>query len=407
MHSHRFMDQNGIWRHQDLTDFDDDDFGTFYKIRNGFVQVGFTVQAGFYTVLNNPLILFASLVAFAIVLTVGLLAVQAQATVYSNERINNAEDAAISAGSSFAKALDDAGRGPLFTISQFVKHLDTFKGLPDEIGHLGGLIDGVGVAPPLAGKEETHRDLSNTSATNPSFIEEFNSIAQGIKADAGLEKILVSLQIAPNGVVSMIYPLVNREDFEAPIYMNNTGAIGHDLLNDARRFDAARYTLSSDKPVVVGPLTLIQGDTPVVQECFIMRLAINMTGYQIPVRQEAGEIDIYESWGFAVVLLNWAEAKKKTGLNDEFIMRGMDFSLTRVDVNVNTVTLEEEITVCEMKRKCYNILSNIFAFSLQHGLFLLTFYSRLSKLQIPLTGSCWVIIIVWWSPWPLRTMNGP
>ena len=97
------MDQNGIWRHQDLTDFDDDDFGTFYKIRNGFVQVGFTVQAGFYTVLNNPLILFASLVAFAIVLTVGLLAVQAQATVYSNERINNAEDAAISAGSSFAK----------------------------------------------------------------------------------------------------------------------------------------------------------------------------------------------------------------------------------------------------------------------------------------------------------------
>lgn len=334
-----FVNNYEDWKHQDIHDFDEDEEGNCSKIATWCQSNFWSMKTILYTALHNPFIILVSFIVFAIIMVSGLVAVQALARIYAKERKNKAEELALHSGISFSKALDDAGRGPLFAISQFVKHLDEFKHLPHEIGQrddFGLLPDHL--APPLPGKEKTHRDLSNTNATSPHLVELFNDIAANAKKDAGLEGILVSLQLAPMGVVSMIYPLINREDFEPPIYMNNTGAIGHDLLFDKRRTDGARKTLSSDKPVVVGPLTLIQGDTPVVKEAFIMRLAINMTGYLINVPQENAPDVPYESWGFAVVLLNWAEAKEKTGLYEVFKKNGMEFTLTRVDTKLDPIT---------------------------------------------------------------------
>ncbi len=54
--------------------------------------------------------------------------------------------------------------------------------------------------------------------------------------------------LAPNGVVTQIYPLAGNE-----------AAIGHDLLNDPRRRTEARAAIESRKLTLAGPFRLIQG----------------------------------------------------------------------------------------------------------------------------------------------------
>ncbi|WP_291326249.1 diguanylate cyclase [Desulfovibrio sp. UCD-KL4C] len=56
-----------------------------------------------------------------------------------------------------------------------------------------------------------------------------------------------AVQLAPNGVVSYIYPLKGNE-----------GAIGHNLLKDKRRDDGALKTVQSREVTFVGPIKLIQ-----------------------------------------------------------------------------------------------------------------------------------------------------
>ena len=328
----RFMNDDNIWRHQEFM-FDDEEDSWISKIREFCNELTLSLKSVFYTVMHHPSVLISSGIVFIIVLVAGLLAVQAQSTVYTNQLKDLAEDIAKDASSEFSKALDDAGRGPLFTMSQFIKNLDSFRRLSNEIGQLNGLTQNWA---PLRTNSTTHRDLSNTSATDPDFIAQYNKIASGIKEDAGLDKILVNIQLAPMGVVSMLYPLINYEDFASPLYLNNTGAVGHDLIHDPNRVEQVRATLESEKPVVVGPLTLIQGDNPVVRECFIMRLAVNISGYIINIpenREQNLPAETFNSWGMAVVLINWANAKEKTGLYEKFKADRMEFILTSVNVN--------------------------------------------------------------------------
>jgi len=330
----RFIDKEHIWKNQDINFDNEDDFTRCQIFREWVFTSAHSIKNIVFTAIYNPLILVTTLLIFIVLCSVGLVIIQAFVTVHYNNRVDTASDVALKSGAAFSKALEDAGRGPLFAISQFVKQLESFQQIPASIGQRND----TGSAPPLQGKEKTHRDLTNTGCMDQSIINRFDEIAKGVKKDAGLEKILVSLQLAPVGVVCMIYPLINSEDFAYPLYMNNTGALGHDLLFDERRTDGARKALSSEDPVSVGPLSLIQGDHKLVKEAFIMRFAINMTGVFINVPQESGPDIVHESWGFAVVLLNWDMAKKKTGLMEEFEKSGLDFLLFRMDTKVDGET---------------------------------------------------------------------
>ena len=57
----------------------------------------------------------------------------------------------------------------------------------------------------------THRDMSKvfTTEQGKAIQSKFDSIARGIKTNSGLGKALVNIQLAPKGVVSMIYPMIN------------------------------------------------------------------------------------------------------------------------------------------------------------------------------------------------------
>lgn len=86
-----------------------------------------------------------------------------------------------------------------------------------------------------------------------------------------------AIQLAPNGVVSYIYPLEGNE-----------GALGHDLLLDKKRDDGAKLAIQSREMTFVGPLKLIQNGKYAV----IARK---------PVFREVDGVEKF--WGFTIALL--------------------------------------------------------------------------------------------------------
>jgi hypothetical protein len=318
-------------------DVDDERLDVGLLIRNGAKTCSTSIQRTIVTALRNPSIWITALLTFTVLLGAGLATIDTLAEAHSSELRTNAVVTAEELGMWISGKLDDALL-PLFAMSQFVQHLQEFKELPYDIGARGEL----GAAPPLTGKEISHRNVTGI-CDDPHVSNVFHEIASNIKKDAGMEGILVNIQLAPKSVVCLLHPVVNTEDFEDGIVMNNTGAIGHDLLNDPNRTAIARATVPADGVVIAGLVPLIQGDTPVVKEAFIARLPINMPGYNINVDGED-----YPCWGFAVILLNWAALKEKAGIDGRFRRAGLEYRLTRTDVKINTTTGAEYEEVSPM-----------------------------------------------------------
>ncbi|AOE83774.1 response regulator [Pseudomonas sp. TCU-HL1] len=99
---------------------------------------------------------------------------------------------------------------------------------------------------------------------------------------AGNDQHIKSLQLAPDGIVTHVWP-----------YESNKGAIGHDLLGDATRREAAQRAIDTRQLWVAGPVKLIQGGTAIIGR------------YPIFVNDDAGASVPERFWGFATVLIDW------------------------------------------------------------------------------------------------------
>jgi sensor domain CHASE-containing protein len=168
----------------------------------------------------------------------------------------------------------------------------------------------------------------------PDLVKRFNEIASTIKKNAGMEGVLVNIQALPYAVNCLLYPLNNTEDFEDGIFMDNTGAQGHDLAKDPDRVVLAEKTLASENVVIAGPLPLRQCQEchPTVEKAFIARLPITMEGHDIEVNG-----NVYKKkWGFSVVLINWKELVERSGIYETFDSKGSQFRLTRTDKKYDT-----------------------------------------------------------------------
>ena len=297
--------------------------------------------SGLATLRRSPSSLVATLLVFAALCAAGLVVTLRWADSIELQAREDATIVAKEIGSWFSDQLD-AALMPLFTLSQFVQQIDTFKDLPNKIGAYcnpgTGSICPAEYAPPLKGKESSHRNL--TGILDDAVIERFNKIAANIKKDANLEKVLVGVQLAPKAVVSLLYPLINTEDFDEGTVLDNTGAVGHDLLTDPNRVKIARATVPAKGVVMAGPLTLVQGNKPKVKEAIIARLPINMPGYSIVV-----DGTDYQCWGFAIVIFNWAELKTRSGLYDRFKEHRLHFNLTRTDFTVKDGVQSSKVAV--------------------------------------------------------------
>lgn len=129
----------------------------------------------------------------------------------------------------------------------------------------GELMEGIGVTD----------TLKQVVISNDGNINSFNGVAANMMDDS-----IQSIQIAPNGVVTEIYPEEGNE----------SGKI--DLINDSDRGETSRYARDNDTVIMQGPFELKQG------------------GYGIAVRNPVYLDDgngQKSFWGFTIVILKVPE----------------------------------------------------------------------------------------------------
>ena len=164
----------------------------------------------------------------------------------------------------------------------------------------------IGAAMGSATQRQLDRSLSTTLAlaslirVSEGFeIDDFDAVAaEMIEAYGGID----SLQLAPDGVVSQIYPLAGNEP-----------AIGHDLLNDPARRTEALATIESRRLTLAGLFTLVQGGVAVIGR------------YPVFVPDGAGG-DRF--WGFTNALIRMPSLLGAVDL-EQIVEQGYDYELSR------------------------------------------------------------------------------
>ncbi len=110
-------------------------------------------------------------------------------------------------------------------------------------------------------------------------------------ADTLLQRMvgITNLQLAPDGVITRIYPMAGNE-----------AAIGHDILNDDKRKEEARVAVQDRELTLAGPFKLLQGGTAVI-------------GRNPVFMPQANGDEIF--WGFTSALILLEDLIGGSGLN--------------------------------------------------------------------------------------------
>ncbi len=278
----------------------------------------------------HPYIIFVTIICLAALITISISLTLTFAKQFKNEKVSMANDLALETGNWFNEHLRKA-IFPLFALKEFVEEMAIFHDLPFLIGQGGEN----GSAPYMTNSSLiTHRNVSRI-CDNSTILSEFVRISKGIKDRSKMKGVLVSLGIMPHDVGCMLYPLNNTEDFPPPLYLDNSGAVGHDLLKDPARVAIAVQTHASDAFTVAGPLTLVQCPDcpPAVKTAFIARLPVNLPGYNI----FAGGVN-YSSWGLVSAIINWEMLLENCDFFQRFEAKGIQFELSKIEQILNTST---------------------------------------------------------------------
>ena len=234
---------------------------------------------------------------------------------------------AVDTGKWFSDQLDLAIL-PLFSLAQFATELEMFDNLPERVAPL-----------PFAGPQANGKIKRNITGVcdDPVLWKRFTKIASALKRSAQMEGILVNLQLAPEGVICLLHPLNNTEDFEEGIYMDNTGGWGMDLLFEPTSKYLSEEAIKSGTLTVAGPLPLGQclDCHATVETAFIVILPIASEDHVVFVDGEP-----YKRWGFANALINWSELVERSGIYENFAETNMGFRLTRTDHTFDPETNE-------------------------------------------------------------------
>ncbi len=132
--------------------------------------------------------------------------------------------------------------------------------------------------------------------------ETFQRFAEKMAGDVSAIR---SLQLAPGGVVTLVWP-----------FESNRAAIGHDLLGDPARRVAAEAAIKQRGIWIAGPLRLIQG-------------GVALIGRRPIFLGDAADGAEEKFWGFATILIDLPEFLDSIGLQKE--QEGIRFGLRGTD----------------------------------------------------------------------------
>ena len=150
------------------------------------------------------------------------------------------------------------------------------------------------------------RGLAAYVNINPDVEDtEFQRFARTLESN---ETGIRSLQLAPNSVVTHVYPLAGNEE-----------AVGHDLLKDPKRREAVQRAIDNREFVIAGPVKLLQGGTALIGRLPIFIKSPN----------DANGTARY--WGLAIILIDLDPLLADAGLIDgltglNWALRGKDGS---------------------------------------------------------------------------------
>ncbi|MEG1947343.1 MAG: diguanylate cyclase [Lachnospiraceae bacterium] len=141
-------------------------------------------------------------------------------------------------------------------------------------------------------------------------IEKFEYICEKLLDNEAIR----SLQLAPDGVVTYVYPLKGNED-----------AFG-DLFSDPDRKIEAEYARDSGKMTLAGPYELTQG-------------GMGMVARRPIYLQDENNQPVF--WGFSIIILDIPEAFSSVEL-DKFVEEGFEYKLHRINPNTNKTQIIDE-----------------------------------------------------------------
>jgi hypothetical protein len=177
-----------------------------------------SLRKGRIHILLTALLIFSVLTASG----TGLYRVSSKA----NERKHRGEalDLAAQTADWFSKELDLAIL-PLFSIAQFALELEEFATLPSRIG-LPGQPGALPYITTEDGFNNTHRNTTGV-CDEPKLFAQYVKIAAAIKKNSKMGAILNNIQLAPFGVLCLLYPLNNTEDYDNGQFLDRTkGMLG-------------------------------------------------------------------------------------------------------------------------------------------------------------------------------------
>jgi signal transduction histidine kinase/CheY-like chemotaxis protein len=203
---------------------------------------------------------------------------------------------------------------PLHSMAQFAENVDSFNELPARIG----IANTPGALPFM--KTNTFDPRRNVTGVcdDAKLVAQFTDIASEMKASLDDENILHSILLLPLGVVCLVWPINNTEDFDDGRFLDNTQAIGVDLFGFPANKGIAEAITENDSVGVDGPQPLLP--CPACGNYFIARLAI---------KSNLQNVSINGHWGFASVLINWDMLLNHSQLFETFQEHNLEFKLTR------------------------------------------------------------------------------
>ncbi len=134
---------------------------------------------------------------------------------------------------------------------------------------------------------------------NNGKFTDFNTYAQAVIDSIGG---VSNLQLAPNGIISQVYPLAGSKK-----------AIGHDILHDKSRRNEAMLAISQKRLTLAGPFQLIQGGLAIIGRKPVF---VNIDGEET-------------FWGFTSALIYFDKLLAMTKLK-ELENKGYNYTLSRI-----------------------------------------------------------------------------
>ena len=285
---------------------------------------------------SDKKIIFISVFVFVVLCSVGVGTVRAFAKNYEENSRKNVVQKALDTDLRLGNELQKKFI-PLFALGTLAENLPFFQELPSKMEAI----------PPYLNKfNNTYRNVTGV-CDDESKRSVFYDMASSIKQAASLRKILVNLQLAPHGVLCMTYPLNNTEDFDDGRYLDTSGAIGLDLLEDSSRSTLTKKAAKDDRWTIQGPIKLVQRELSVVDQAVIGRYPMNVPYHNVTIDGKS-----YDLWGFSVALMDWDRLKGQVGLYEFFERNNMEFKMTSTNI------IEDK----ETGRKIYDVSVTQFYF---------------------------------------------